>query len=229
MRYGRTALAVLAILACALTGCTRAIAGVAQPDPRQPGIARSEDGFGITAGFADAPVQIEFFTEPQCDHCAHVQAEYGEQIKSYLESGQLAVTYRPVTFFDEAYSTDYSAVVSNALFLAIDSSADSPTTAGTFQTFVEELWANQDLSFGDYLDSDFADIASASGLSDAVVENIAAAKSAIDAEKMNASNTQALTAATSGTVGTPLLYDLKQKAVIDLEDPDWLDNLFKAV
>ena len=113
MRYW----AVLAVLMMALTGCARVVAGTAQPDQHPAGIALSTDGFGIVVGFPDAPVQLELFTEPQCDHCAHFQATFGEDIRSEIQSGRLAVTYRLLTFFDDS-DTGYSHTVSNALFLA---------------------------------------------------------------------------------------------------------------
>ena len=46
--------------------------GAAQKDPTRPGLALSEDGYGLVVGFPDAPVQVDFFTEPQCSHCAAV-------------------------------------------------------------------------------------------------------------------------------------------------------------
>ena len=49
-------------------GCTRQVEGSAQSDPVKPLTSVSEDGFGVVAGFPDAPVQIEIFAEPQCSH-----------------------------------------------------------------------------------------------------------------------------------------------------------------
>ena len=213
------------VVALTLTGCSREIAGAAQPDPRQAGVAVSADGFGIVAGFADAPVQLEIFTEPQCTHCAHLQATFGEDIKRHIEFGDIAVTYRPMTFLDDEYDIDYSAVVSNALFLAVDSS----TTAATFQTFVEELWANQDLSFVDYTDEDFADIGHDSGLSDAVVERISEGDAAVDTDDLALENQNLLSDESPESPGTPVVYNLKQEETIDISDADWLDHLLKTV
>src|ERR1700759_3247418 len=103
------------------------------PDPHRPPVTITSDGFGIVAGFADAPVQLEIFTEPQCPHCAHLQATFGEDIKRHIESGQFTVTYRPMPFLDDEYEIDCAAAVANALFLA----AEPSTSAATFQNFVE--------------------------------------------------------------------------------------------
>jgi protein-disulfide isomerase len=213
------------VVALTVAGCSREIAGVAQPDPRQAGVAVTSDGFGIVAGFADAPVQLEIFTEPQCTHCAHLQATFGEDIKRHIQSGDIAVTYRPMTFLDDEYDIDYSAVVANALFLAVGPS----TTAATFQTFVEDLWANQDLSFVDYTGDDFADIARDSGLSDDIVAKISDGDAAVDTTDLASQNENLLSDESPQSPGTPVVYNLKQKETIDIGDADWLDHLLKTV
>ena len=87
---GRTAviLALVASLLVATIGCTRQVTGTAQPDPNRPPVVIVEDGFGIKIGFADAPVQLEIYTEPQCNHCADLQADFGEQLRHYIAMGQ---------------------------------------------------------------------------------------------------------------------------------------------
>ncbi len=99
MRYWSVLVVALVVL---LSGCTREITGVAQADPRGPATALSDDGFGIVAGDPNAPVQIELYTEPQCTHCADLQKDFGEELAQYMNLGQLAVTYRPMTFLDPA-------------------------------------------------------------------------------------------------------------------------------
>ncbi len=212
----------VAAMTIALLGCSRAIGGVAQPDLSQPGVALSEDGFGIIAGATDAPVQIDLFTEPQCSHCADLQFEFGDEIKAHVESGRLAVTYRPLTFLVDDTGIDYSAVVTNAMFLA----ADPATEAGPFQQFVQTLWANQNLAYGDYTDEDFARLARASGLSDHIVDNISAAKAAVDPYDVDSANGDLLYEAQGE--GTPLVYDLNQQQIVDIGDADWLDKLMRT-
>ncbi|CAN5137800.1 thioredoxin domain-containing protein [soil metagenome] len=224
MRHIWRALALTAALGLALTSCAKEIDGVAIPDPRQPGVALTSDGYGIVTGFAEAPVQLEIFAEPQCSHCADLQAAYGEEIKDAIASGQLTVTYRPLTFLDDEYVTDYSAIASNTMFLAVDQSTD----AVTFQTYVQDLWANQDLSFFDFTDQDFADIAADSGLSDDVVERIADGESSIDPTELLEVNFTALEDVSENNLGTPLVYDLNRKEVVDIADEDWLADILKS-
>ncbi|CAN5711786.1 thioredoxin domain-containing protein [soil metagenome] len=224
MRHIWRTLALTAAVGLTLTGCAKEIAGVAIPDPQQPGVSLTSDGFGIVTGFADAPVQLEIFTEPQCSHCADLQAEFGEDIRAAIDTGQLTVTYRPLTFLDDEYVTDYSATASNTMFLAVDPSTD----AGTFQTYVEDLWANQDLSFFDFTDQDFAEIATDSGISDDVVERIAGGESGVDTTELLEFNFTALEEASPESLGTPLVYNLEQKEVVDIGNRDWLAEVLKS-
>ena len=168
MRISR-AVAVLTVgLLITAVGCSRTVDGTAQPDPRKPGVVVSDDGYGIVAGFDDAPVNVEIFTEPQCNHCADLQADFGDDIARYLNIGQLAVTYRPLTFLDDV-DDGYSARVSNALFLAVD----PETSATAFQAFVEELYAQQRPLTAGPSDDEIADMARESGIPAAVVDRIA--------------------------------------------------------
>ena len=137
MRFSRAAV-VLVLAVLVVVGCTKQVAGTAQRDPAQPPVTVSDDGFGVVAGFDDAPARIEIFTEPQCTHCADLQADFGDQLAYYIGIGALKVTYRPLIFLDEQ-DDGHSARVSNALFLA----ADGDATGTQLQRFVEELWLNQ--------------------------------------------------------------------------------------
>jgi hypothetical protein len=210
--------AVIAVLMLALVGCTRQVAGVAQPDPIKPGVEVTADGHGIRVGLPDAPVQFEIYTEPQCSHCADFQARFGEDIKSHIQSGLLTVVYRPLTFLDEEFFTDYSEVAVNALFLSV-----GPTTsASTFQSFVENLWAHQGLADEDFTNGDFADLARESGIAPELVAKIGDGAHAVDAFALNDDNYPSLADLSSGSPGTPTVYDLKRKEVVDIADADWL-------
>ena len=165
----------------------------------------TEDGYGHVVGFPDAPVQVEIYTEPQCEHCADFQARFGEGLRSHIQSGQLAVAYRPLTFLDDEYGTDYSQVAANALFLA----AAPKTSASTFQSFVEDVWANQGLALEEFTDDDFAALARESGVDAGLVAEIGAGARGVDAVEMNDVDISALSEVTSGPPGTAVLDDLK--------------------
>jgi protein-disulfide isomerase len=206
-----------------LTGCTREVAGLAQRDPTKPGVALSEDGYGIVTGFPDAAARVDFFTEPQCEHCAALQSEYGDDIAEHIEAGRLAVTYRPVTFLDFE-SFGYSARVSNALFLAVDPA----TSAAVFQQFVQELYRNQDPLSDGPDDDEIADMARDSGIPAAIVERIGSGRIGVDVAEMADANYDSLIDADSGYPGTPTIYDLESDEVVDIYESDWLDDLVEG-
>ena len=202
-------------------GCTRQIEGSAQSDPNKPLTQVSEDGFGIRAGFDDAPVQIEIFAEPQCTHCADLQHDFGESIRGHLAGGRLAVTYRPMTFL-EMSGSHYSERVSNALFVAAQ---DGRTPAVAFQKFVEELWADQDASGKGPTDDELADKARTAGIPDELVQRIADGEAAVDAVEMDETNYDYLYLVDSVNTGTPTVFDLVNDEKVDIYDKDWLDKL----
>ncbi|MCF6386506.1 thioredoxin domain-containing protein [Mycobacterium sp. MBM] len=202
-------------------GCTRQIEGSAQSDPNKPLTQLSEDGFGVQAGFEDAPVQIEIFAEPQCTHCADLQHDAGESIRRHIASGRLAVTYRPLTFLEMSGST-YSERVSNALFVAAQ---DGSTPAVAFQTFVEELWADQDPSGRGPSDDEMADKARAAGIPEESAQRIADGEAAVDTVQMDETNYDYLFLVDPVNTGTPTVFDLVNEEKVDIYDEDWLDKL----
>ncbi|MCW2687232.1 MAG: protein-disulfide isomerase [Mycobacterium sp.] len=118
-------------------------------------------------------------------------------------SGQLVVTYRPMTFLDEK-SDGYSARVSKALFVA----AGPETSSAAFQEFVE--------------------MARDSGVPLEVVGRDSARDSAVDTEEMGLANFDSLMDVNPFNPGTPTVYDITQKDVVEIQRPDWLDQLVEA-
>ena len=223
MRISRAVAVLTAGLLITAVSCSRTVDGTAQPDPRQPGVALSGDGYGIVAGFDDAPVKVEIFTEPQCNHCADLQADFGDDIARYLKIGRLAVIYRPLTFLDDGEGR-YSARVSNALFLAVD----PETSATAFQAFVEELYAQQRPLTDGPSDNEIADMARDSDIPAAVVDRIASGKPALDVVDMANSNFGHLYELNPLDPGTPTVYDPATDEVMDIYDNNWLSKLMAS-
>ncbi len=231
MRIPRAAAVItVALLMCAV-GCTNQITGTATQDPTQPPLALSDDGYGIVAGYPDAPVQIELYTEPQCSHCEELQSAYGADIEHYINLGELAVTYRPVTFLDTPSTDHHSARVANALFLAVgapESTDEANMSSGPeFQRFVEDLWAHQEPGGPGPSDEAMARMAEESGIPDDVAGRIRAGDTAddVDIDEMAAYNYGALIGVDPITTGTPTVYDLSTQEKVDIHEDDWLDNL----
>jgi protein-disulfide isomerase len=204
-------------------GCTKQVDGRAQADPDQPPLALAKDGYGVVAGFANAPVRVEIFTEPQCNHCADLQKDFGDQLAYYIRIGQLKVTYRPLTFLDHG-ADGYSAHVSNALFLATKGN----TTGTQFQRFVEQLWGHQDPGGPGPTNAQMAKLAKQVGMPDKVVETIASGKAAVDIKDMDDSNFEYLYEIDPLSTGTPTVYDPKADKKLDIFDNDWLTKLMQS-
>ncbi|MGV0644568.1 thioredoxin domain-containing protein [Mycolicibacterium sp. XJ2546] len=223
MRISRI-LAVLALgVMLVAAGCTKQIAGAAQPDPDKPPVELSADGYGVVAGFDNARAHIEIFTEPQCTHCADLQADFGDQLAYYIAVGRLQVTYRPLTFLDTV-ADGYSARVSNALFLA----ADPEATGAAYQRFVEELWAHQGSGGSGPSDDEMAEMAREAGLADSVASRVGTGGSAVNIADMEVTNFGYLVQIDPLSTGTPTVYDLVNDERLDIYDDDWLEKLIQS-
>ncbi len=207
-----------------VTGCSREITGVAQVDPHGPPTALSKDGFGIMAGDPNARIHIELYTEPQCSHCADLQKDFGDELASYINLGQLVVTYRPLTFLDDKPG-GYSDRVSNALFLA---AAGPNTSAKAFQAFVQDLWGHQDSRGKGPSDAQIADMARESGIPAAAVDAVRAGKTALDVQEMADTNFEYLYEIDPVNTGTPTVFDLTTNEKLDIYDNNWLSKLMST-
>jgi hypothetical protein len=112
-----------------------------------------------------------------------------------------------------------SARLTNALFLAADP-ATSPTA---YQAFVQDLYRRQS-AHGPSNDA-VAAMARESGLPDVVADRIAAGDNVVDAGAVNEANKTRLKEANPDNPGTPTIYNLNTKSVVDTHDPGWLDAL----
>jgi hypothetical protein len=227
---GRTplVLALAASMLIASTACTQQLKGSAQADPVKPPVELVKDGFGIKLGFDDAPIQLELYTEPQCNHCADLQADFGDRMLSYIKLGQLALTYRPLTFLD-AGANQHSERVANAMFAAV-SPHDGPGAAGAtnaveFQRFVEELWKAYDAGPDHPNNDELAGMARTAGIPAAQVSDIEASKPAVDLKDLEDTNFEFLYEIDDISTGTPTVYDLRRGNKLDIYDDNWLSKV----
>jgi protein-disulfide isomerase len=235
MRLPRAVVSVTVTLLLVVTGCSRNIDGSAVGDLNPPLVEVTEDQFGIRAGLEDAPVQLELYTEPQCTHCADLQKDFGDEFAYYIATGQLAITYRPLTFLDTPATDGHSGRVVNALFAAASpgGSPDDPsyTTGRQFQRFVEELWANQEPGGTGPSDEDLAKLARKADVPDFQAHRIeegAHDKSASDLTDMEATNFEFLYEVDPLNTGTPTVFDLTAGEKVDIYDNDWLSKMMES-
>ncbi|HTH88220.1 MAG TPA: thioredoxin domain-containing protein [Acidothermaceae bacterium] len=229
MRISRTVVLITAATMIVAVGCTKQVAGTAESDPNKPPLTVSKDGYGIVAGFDNAPTKIEIYTEPQCNHCADLQHDFGDQLAYYIAVGQLEVTYRPMTFLDDT-TGGYSGQVSNALFLATQKTGSPQVTAtGTeFQHFVENVWAHQRPGGNPPTGDELLDFAKKAGMPDAVAQNIKGGGSAVNVKEMDDANFEFLYEIDSVETGTPTVYDLGKGEKLDIYDNNWLTKLVQS-
>jgi protein-disulfide isomerase len=231
MRTKHTIFAVGLVTLVALTGCSRDIAGAALGDRHPPMVEVTQDQSGIRVGLADAPVQLELYTEPQCTHCADLQKNFGDQFAYYIGAGQLALTYRPLTFLDTPETDGHSGRVANALFVAATPGGlpgrASQTTGREFQHFVEQLWSHQQPGTPGPSDGEIADLARKADVPDFQVHAIetgANVKSANDLVDMETTNFESLYEVDPSSTGTPTVFDLSAGQKLDIYDNDWLSK-----
>jgi len=229
MRISRAIVMITLALLITAVGCTKQTAGTAESDPNKPPLTVSKDGFGIVAGFDNAPAKIEIYTEPQCNHCAALQADFGDQLAYYIAVGQLEVTYRPMTFLDEQ-TGGYSGQVSNALFLATEKAGTSAVKAtGTeFQRFVQDVWAHQRPGGTPPTGDELQSMARKSGIPEPVAQYIKGGGSAVNVKAMDDANFEFLYQIDNENMGTPTVYDLGKGERIDIFDNDWLTKLTQS-
>ncbi len=185
----------------------------------QADVPRTLDADGVRVGSWFAPVQLEIFCEPQCPYCAEMEATDGDRLAAAVAGGRLAITYRWLTFLNARHHNDVSTRLVNVLFLA----ADPASTPPAYQAFVQDLYRHQ--SKEGPTNEAVAAMARESGLPDVVADRIATADDAVDAIAVGDANKARLKDENPVNPGTPTIYDLNARSVVDTQDPGWLDAL----
>lgn len=214
-------------MAVLTSACTVTVDGSAAAPADAPGAATvvvAEDGYGVEVGYQFAPAQIEIYIEPQCPACARLESRYGPDLGKAIESQELRVTYRPLTFLDRA--DGYSKRVSNALFAA--AGPEDTAEAVDVQEFLEATYS-QLSPWGDNLDAqELAAVAEDVGLPDPVVDRIAANDPAVDVNEMNAFNSERFEDLIGKRPYTPMVYDLIADTEVDVDHPDWVAEVVEG-
>lgn len=210
---------VIAAVALLTVGCSSVIDGTAVAgDEPGSGLGLSRDGFGVELG-TSRDARIEFFLEPQCPHCGEFFVEFAGELTDYINSGELTLTLRPVTFLDDGLF-DYSARASNAIFLVAEEDGASPALV---MDFVAQLFDTMLTTDSEPTDDDIAQVANDVGAEANTVNRIAAGEPAIDATEMSDANLATMDQ--FGASSTPTVYDLEDESEVDLDDPAWLEKV----
>jgi protein-disulfide isomerase len=119
----------------------------------------SSQGGGVVVGSASAPVKVDLWEDFQCPHCKDFEHYNSQQLASMVASGQVQVTYHPLSFLDQSLQNDSSSRAANAFGCAAD--------YGKAQEFHAIVFANQPTQEGvGYTDAQLIEFGKQVGITD---------------------------------------------------------------
>lgn len=155
--------AVVALIAAAAIGIK-----VATDKNDQPLVAPAgaTDDYGIeyttevaTGEPAKDPVTITLYEDFQCPGCQAFEAAAGQWMKQAVDKGEVTLEYRPVSFLNQASTTDYSTRATNAALCVLEEEGPQ-----AFYDMHQLLYANQPAEGGEGLPDDtLVDLAEQAG------------------------------------------------------------------
>lgn len=124
------------------------------------------DRYAVPRGEASAAVTVTVYEDFMCPFCGAFETAAAPMLEEYVESGDVRVLYRPMSFLDHASNgTEYSTRAANALAVVLDTAG--PDAAGKFHDL---LFANQPAENTDGLaDERLVELAVQAGASEAEV------------------------------------------------------------
>ena len=96
------------------------------------------DDYGVVVGDPDAPTTITIYEDLQCPICASFEGAVGERLNEAIQSGDVKVEYRMVSFLDGESENEYSSRALNALLATLDAGG-----VDAFKTLHDQLYAAQ--------------------------------------------------------------------------------------
>lgn len=196
------------------TGCTRMVAGTAT-------IAGAAKDAGVTVGgAADGAAAITVFIDFGCPFCKKFEEASGGRIAQYVDEGRLAVTYRPVSYLDQASASgDYSSRAAASLFLV----ARSGVSDAVVLRFITEMYRQQpEEGEGNLTNGEISAIAAGAGASSSVVQEISGHQ--VDERDHMRTEVNEDLLNDHGLSGVPGIIDESGNS-LDPSDSDWLSDL----
>jgi serine/threonine-protein kinase len=178
---------------------------------------------GVTVRVGTPKVAIEVYDEPLCPPCGEFARGAGVQIDKAVDAGDLAVTYRTLTFLDSiSASGDYSTRASAALVCVATRAGRQP---GLFQDYYGTLFDERNQpaenASKDLTDAQLAKLAAQVGAPESVLTCIRRG-AAVDTAKEADITGEDLLAEVGGS-GTPLVSS--KGKIVDHNAAGWLDHL----
>jgi protein-disulfide isomerase len=124
------------------------------------------DQYALVRGDADAPVTVTVYEDFMCPFCGQFESASRETLDSLVESGDVKVEYRVISFLDRySNGTDYSTRSANALAAVLDTAGTDAAVA-----FHDTLFEQQPAEGTDGLSDDqLVQYAVAAGATEATV------------------------------------------------------------
>ncbi len=127
---------------------------------------------GGTAAEGVEPVTITMYEDFQCPACQAFEANAGSWMKDAVATGEVTLEYRPVSFLNNASTTDYSTRATNAALCVLDEKG-----VQAYYDMHQLLYANQPAEGGEGLPDDtLVDLATQAGASDKVESCVTSGK-----------------------------------------------------
>lgn len=117
---------------------------ISDPDSELPvGVEPREEG---------EPPHLLIYADANCVHCANFETQHAEQIKDWVDAGDVTVEYRMVGFLDGNSATNYSSRAANAMSCVADESPEN------YMDYVAEVIQHQ--TAGELSDDELVALAS---------------------------------------------------------------------
>ncbi|WP_294569278.1 thioredoxin domain-containing protein [uncultured Arthrobacter sp.] len=114
-----------------------------------PGVEPASDG---------APIPVVAYVDVNCVHCSNFENEYADDLRRWLNAGDITLEYRNVAYLDRNSRDDYSSRGASALACVADTAPDS------YFDFATALFAN--FESGELDDGGLVDMAAEVGAGD---------------------------------------------------------------
>ncbi|MHA7264464.1 DsbA family protein [Arthrobacter sp. TMN-37] len=113
---------------------------------------------GVEPAAGGAPIPVVAYVDVNCVHCSNFENEYADDLRRWLDAGDITLEYRNVAYLDRNSRDDYSSRGANALACVADTAPDS------YFDFATALFAN--FESGELDDGGLADMAAEVGAGD---------------------------------------------------------------
>ncbi|WP_246670023.1 DsbA family protein [Arthrobacter zhaoguopingii] len=113
---------------------------------------------GVEPGADGAPIPVVAYVDVNCVHCSNFESEYSDDLRRWLNAGDITLEYRNVAYLDRNSRDDYSSRGASALACVADTAPDS------YFDFSTALFAN--FESGELDDGGLGDMAAEVGAGD---------------------------------------------------------------